>query len=244
MPAQPFDEVGAPDDDPGLGPAEQLVAGEADEVGAGGKALLGRGLVLEMNKHTGAEVVDEREVVPARDGCELGHGRLLREADHAEVRLVHAQQHGRLRADRTLVVGGARPVRRADLAQARARACEHVRYPEAVADLDQLAAGDEYLAALRERGQGEHHGRRVVVDDECSLGARQPAQDCRDVVLPRPARSGREVVLEVRVAAPDLKRAFERSLGQRRAAQVRVDDHAGRVERTPQARRPRRRELS
>ena len=88
------------------------------------------------------------------------HGRLLGEADDAEVRLVHAQEQRGLARDRALVVGGARAVRRADLDQARARAREHVRDAEAVADLDQLAARDEHLAALGERREREQHRRR------------------------------------------------------------------------------------
>ena len=150
MPAQPLDELGAADDDPRLRPAEQLVAGEADEVGAGGQALARRRLALEVDEHAGAEVVHERQAVPPGDRGQLGHRRLLGEADDAEVRLVHAQQHGRLGADRALVVGGTRAVRRADLAQPRAGAGEHVGDAEAVADLDQLAARDEHLAALRQ----------------------------------------------------------------------------------------------
>ena len=47
-----------------------------------------------------------------------------------------------------VVVGGARAVRRPDLDQPRAGAREHVGDAEAVADLDQLAARDEHLAAL------------------------------------------------------------------------------------------------
>ena len=35
VPAQALDEVGTAQDDPGLRPAEQLVAREADEIGAG-----------------------------------------------------------------------------------------------------------------------------------------------------------------------------------------------------------------
>ena len=46
-------------------------------------------------------------------------------------------------ADRALVVGGARAVRRPDLDEPRARAREHVGDAEAVADLDQLAARDD-----------------------------------------------------------------------------------------------------
>ena len=183
MAAQPLDEVGAADDDARLRPAEQLVAGEADEVGARGEALARRRLVASdkslLASDAGAEVVDERQAVAARDRGELGERRLLGEADDAEVRLVHAQEQRRLGADRALVVGGARAVRRADLDEARARAREHVGDAEAVADLDQLAARDDHLAALRERGEREQHRGGVVVDDERRLRARQPAQDRR-----------------------------------------------------------------
>ena len=58
------------------------------------------------------------------------------------------------------------------------------------------------------------------------------------MVLARPARSRLEVVLEVGVAAADLDDAIERRLRERGAAEVRVDQHAGRVEHAPQ-RRPR-----
>ena len=92
-----------------------------------------------------------------------------------------------------------------------------------------------HLAALGERREREQHRRRVVVDDERGLGAGQPAQDRGDVVLARAARAGVEVVLEVRVAAADLAHALERRLGERRPAEVRVHDHAGRVEDAPQA---------
>ena len=109
-------------------------------------------------------------------------GRSVKPSD-AEVRLVHAQQDGGLRTGGPLVVGGAGSVRRPDLDEPSARAREHVGDAEAVADLDQLAAGHEHLAALRERGQRQQHGGRVVVDDERRLGAGQPAQDLRDVIL-------------------------------------------------------------
>ena len=244
MPPQPLDELGPADDDPCLRAAEQLVAGEADEVRAGGQALARRRLALEMDEHAGAEVVHERQPVPSGDRCQLGHRRLLGEADDPEVRLVHAQQHGRLGADGALVVGGARAICGADLAQPRARAREHVRDPEAVADLDQLAPRDEHLAALGERGERQHHRSRVVVHDQRALGAGQPPQDPGDVILPRAAAARLQVVLEVRVAAPDLDGPLERGLGQRRASEVRVHDHARGIQRTPQRGRAGRRELA
>ena len=72
MPPQPLDELGPADHDPGLRAAEQLVAGEADEVGARGQALARRGLALEVDEHAGAEVVDEGQPVPCRDRGQLG----------------------------------------------------------------------------------------------------------------------------------------------------------------------------
>ena len=135
---------------------------------------------------------------------------------------MHAQQHGGFRADGPLVVGGACPVRRSHLDEACARAREHVGNAEAVADLDQLAARDEHLAAFRERSQRQQHGGGVVVDDERRLGAGQPAKDPRDVILPRAASALCEVVLEIRVAAADLVHPLERGGRQRRAAEIRV----------------------
>ena len=242
MPPQLLDEVGAAGDDPGLRAAEQLVAREADEVGARGQGG-GRGrLALDVDERARAEVVEERQLVPAGDGRELLDARLLGEADDAEVRLVDAQEQRRLRPDRALVVGRARSVRRPDLDEPRARAGEHVRDPEAVADLDQLAARDDDLAALRERGEREQHRGRVVVDDDRRLGAGEPAQQRRQVILARAAGAGGEVVLEVGVAARG-RDPLERRLGERRAAEVRVHEHAGGVQDAAERRPPRRGEL-
>ena len=102
---------------------------------------------------------------------------------------MHAQEQRRLRADRAFVVGGARAVRRPDLDEPRARAREHVRDAEAVADLDQLAARDDHLAALGERCEREQHRGGVVVHDERGLGAGQAAQDPGQVILARAAHA-------------------------------------------------------
>ena len=188
---QALDEVGAADDDPGLRAAEQLVAGEADEVRAGRRARRAPTARRARSvSDAGAEVVDERQLVPrARQpraprarGCSVKP--TTRKFDWCTRRSTRG-----LGADRALVVRRARAVRRPDLDEARARAREHVGDAEAVADLDQLAARDDDLAALRERGEREQHRRRVVVDDERGLGAGQPAQDRRDVVLARAARA-------------------------------------------------------
>ena len=79
MAAQTLDEVGPAGDDPRLRPAEQLVAREADEVGAGRERRRDGRLALEVGQRAGAEVVDEREAVRGArrrrarvsDGCSV-----------------------------------------------------------------------------------------------------------------------------------------------------------------------------
>ena len=180
--------------------------------------------------------------MPARDSGQLGDTRLLGEADDAEVRLVDAQEQRGVRSDRPLVVGGAGPVRRPDLDEAGAGASEHVRDPEAVADLDQLPARDDDLAALGERGERKQDRGGVVVDDQRRLGTREPAQERREVILARAAGAAREVVLEVGVAR-GLAHPRQRALGERRAAEIRVHEHPGCVEHAAQSRPARRRQL-
>ena len=63
--AEPRDQVGAPDDDPGLRSAEQLVAGECDQVRAGAERLGHRGLV---RGHAGIAVEQPAPHVVARAG--------------------------------------------------------------------------------------------------------------------------------------------------------------------------------
>jgi hypothetical protein len=156
---------------------------------------------------------------------------------------VHVQEHSSVRTDRALVVGRPRAVRRAHLDEPRARTREHLGDPEAVADLDELAARDDHVAAFRERREREEHRRRVVVDDERRLRAGQPPEQAAEVVLARAAGAGLQVELEVRVAGADLRDAIERGRRQGRPAEVRVHEHAGRVQHAPQARRPRGGEL-
>ena len=168
--------------------------------------------------------------MPARDGGELGHRRLLGEADHAKVRLVHAQEQRGLCADCALVVVRTGAVRRPDLDEARAGPGEHVRDAEPVADLDQLATRDEHLTSFRERREREQHRPRVVVDHDRGFGAGQAAEDPADMILARAPCPGGEVVLEIRIGAARVLHALQRGLRKRGPPEVRVHDHPGRVQ--------------
>ena len=63
----PRDQILAADDEAGLRPAEQLVAGEGDEIGALGDRLRDRRLMREpeageIDQRAGAEIVDQRHL--------------------------------------------------------------------------------------------------------------------------------------------------------------------------------------
>ena len=79
MAAEPLDELGAADDDPGLRPAEQLVAREADEVGAGGEARA-RGRLVAERATSAPEPRSSTsgEPVAARDRGELARAAAAR----------------------------------------------------------------------------------------------------------------------------------------------------------------------
>ena len=228
---------------PACGPAEQLVAGEADEVAAVAQRLARERLAGQLGgleQRARADVEDERERGVVRDPRQLAHLDVAREAEHAVVGRVHAQDRARLGAERARVVGGARAIGRADLAQPRARALHDLGDAEAVADLDELAARDHDLAPARERCEREHERGRAVVDADRRLRAGQLAHERRDVILPRAAPARGEVELEVRIAGRDGLHALERGLRERRAAEVRVQDDARGVEHRAQRRLERR----
>ena len=80
MAAQRRERLGAPDQEPGLRAAEQLVAAEGDEVGAGGDALLHRGFVraadaAQVEQRAAAEILDEQQAARAGERAELGERR-------------------------------------------------------------------------------------------------------------------------------------------------------------------------
>ena len=182
---QPLDQFRSAHDEAGLRAAEQLVAAEADEIGPRGQRLLRGRFCAEVEQRAGAEIVDERQIEAPGERSELPQRGLFGEADDAEVRLMHPQQERGVRTRGAFVVVDARPVRCSHLDEPGAGAGKDVGNPEAVTDLDQLAARNQNLAALRECRQGKQHRGRIVVHDERRLGPRQAAKQCSDVVLPR-----------------------------------------------------------
>ena len=184
------DEVGAADDEPGLGPADELVAAERHEVRPVGQPLARHRLVGQperrgVEQRAAAEVVDHERAEPVC-GRRQGAGiRRLDEPGLAEVRRVDPKHQPRPAVlEGRLEVACPRPVRRPDLDQLRARAPHDLRDPDATADLDELAAAHGHAAPPRQ-ADGERDGRRVVGDDQRVLGAGRARRGA-----PRPPGSG------------------------------------------------------
>ena len=184
----------------------------------------------EVDEGAGAEVVDERHAVRPGDRGELGGGHLLDEADDAVVRGVDLEDQPGVGGKRGAVVAGVGAVGGADLDDARPGPRHDVGHPEGAADLDQLAARDDRLAALRQRVQGEEHGGGVVVDDGGVLGAGQLDEEVAQDRVALAALAAVEVELERERVAHRGHRGLDRLLGEEGAAEVGVEHGAGEVE--------------
>ena len=215
------DEVGPAGDDPGLGAAEELVAGEGDEVDAVGEGLHGGGLALDggeaggVHEGAGAEVLDEGEGVLAGEGGEFGDGGLVGEAFEGEVGAVDFEDEGGFPGEGGLVVAEVGFVGGAGLDEAGSGGLEDFGDAEAAADLDEFAAGDDDLvvpggAEGDEVAEGDDEGGGAVVDGGGFFRAEDGGEGGFEVGGARAALAGGEVELEVGVAGGDVVRGAAR----------------------------------
>ena len=168
------------------------------------------------------------------EGDKGGQIRLFGEPHDPEVARVDLEDDPRLRRDRPFVVGKPRPVCRPHLFQAGAAFLHHVGYPELPADLDQLAPRDDRLLPLGKRVEDQQDRGGVVVDDEGVLRPGQRAEEPPDVVVAEPPLPLLQVIFKVGVSPGDLDDPLDRLPAEGRPAEVRVEDHAGRVDHAAQ----------
>ena len=228
----------AADDDASLGAAEEFVAAEHDEVGAGGDGILGGGFGGEVvlggvEQAAAADVVDQERAGLAGvvgGGAEFLEGRCFGEADDAEVAGVDAEDGGGVGGCGVGVVVGAGAVGGADFDEAGAGLSEDVWDAEAAADFDGLAAADDDFAVLGVGGECEEECGGVVVDDEGGFCAGEGAEEPVGVMVAGAAGSGGEVEFEVGVAGGDFGHGLDGGVAEGGAAEVGVDDDAGGVD--------------
>jgi hypothetical protein len=146
----------------------------------------------------GAEVVHQRQPLLVGEGREGRQRRLLGRADDAEVGPVDLEEQRGVVADGGPVVRQPRPVGGPDLDQPRAGGDQQVRQPVRPAELEELAAADDHLAAGGDRGDDQHQGGGPVVDHRRGLGPAQLGGQRAEVGVrePRPplARSSSRLV--------------------------------------------------
>jgi hypothetical protein len=130
---------------------------------------------------------------------QLGDGNRAGEAGDDEVRRVHLEDHCGVLADGCGVVLAPDAVGGAHLAQAGPGRGEQLGDPEAVADLDEFAAGDDDLPPSPREGRRHQRERRgTVVGQVCGAGAGDGGQQRLDRCPPTgPAVAGGEVELHV-----------------------------------------------
>ena len=238
VPGQPPDQLGPAHDQAGLRAAEELVAGEQHQVGAGGQAAGDRRLVPELaGQQPRPDVVEQRQAVLVGQRGQLVEGRAGGEPLDPVVGRVHGQHQPRVRAEPGGVVAQVGAVGGADLAQHHPGRLHDLGEPELAPDLDQLPPGDQHLPAPGEPAEGEEQRPGGVVHGQRGLGPGGLAQQ-RLGRGPAPAPGpGRQVVLHGGVPGGLGHRRPGRRR-QRRPPQVRVEHHPGGVHHRPGPCRP------
>ncbi len=151
---------------------------------------------FEIDQGAAAEIFDKRNVALSGEGGELCRRRRGGKALDRVVAGVRLQDQPGVGADRGSEIAEMGTVGGADLAQPCPRARHDVGQTERPADLDQLAARDNRLAAVGQRIQRQHQGGGIVVDGERRLGPGQPDEPARDMIVALAAPAGLGVVFE------------------------------------------------
>jgi hypothetical protein len=227
----------AADEDAGLRAAQELVAAEEDEVGAGldaaaGQRFTGEAELAEVDQGAAADVVDDGDATAASERDERFDPDRFGEADNAKVAGMDAHEGAGVFADGRRVVVEAGAVGGADLAQAGAGGGHDLGQSKAAADLDELSAGHDDLAIAREGVEREHGGGGVVVDDKGGFASGEGTQEGFDAGGAGATPSRFAADGDIAVAAGDGVDGGERLGGEGAAAHAGVDDDAGGVDRS------------
>ncbi len=229
-----------PTSSPACGPPDELVAAERHEIRPGSQPfrrcrLVGQAVPRGVEQRAAAEVVDDDRPVLARDARDLDRIGRLDEPGLGEVRRVDAQDHDGLPVrQRGVEVGGAGPVRGADLDQSRAGAPDDLRDAHAATDLDQLPARNGHAPAAGQPDR-QREGRGVVDRDQCVVGPGQRDEMAFRGPKARPATPGFAIELEQRIAGRGSLGRGDRLGRPRRAPEIGVEDDARRIEDRDQA---------
>ena len=142
---------------------------------------------------------------------------------------MHAQQNARLFVDCVSVVRQMRAIGCPDFAKDRAALLHNLRDSKAVPDFNQLSARNDHFAAPCQRRKRHQHPRRAIVDDNGGFRPRESRQQFGCMHIPLPPRTRFQIVFQVRILRRRAPEFVHGCFRQRRAAQIRVQNHSGRV---------------
>ncbi len=225
----------AANDDPRLGPAEQLVTAGHDQVRTRVDRLRERRLRRQpeagrIQQGAAAEVLEQRQSMFACQHCQFGCRCGMDKPERPEVAGMDLQVGRGLPGGGRDVVPSIGPVRGADLDQARSRLAEYIRHTESAADLDGLSPRHHDLFAGRHGREHQQYRRRTVVHHQRGLGAGQRPQEPGDLAHAAAAL----VALRFDLEGDRMSRHRPHRLGglraHRRAAEIGVDDDSGGVQ--------------
>gem|GEM_PF-4414863 len=214
---------------------QQLVTGKGDQIEPISHrfedgSLVRETVIREVDERAATEVFDGGDAGPPAEGRQCIRRDVGDKAFDRKVRAMATQQERRARRQRLFEVAQVDFVGRADFDQRRAAAREDFGESKAAADLDQLVARDDDLAAFCKGVEDQQHGRRAVVDDQGFLGAAELAQQSADASVARTARPALEFELEVRVSGGDGRDRFEGFARERRAPEIGMEQNARSVD--------------
>src|SRR3984893_11031113 len=221
-------------DDPSLRTSAQLVPAEHHNRNTGIDALpngwLRKSRTRKIDQPARAQVLNKRQTGAPAKGHKFLHRRLFRKTGNSEIRGMHAQQQPRILVDRAFIIGDARAIRRPDFPKHRPALRHDFRDPESVPNLDQLAPRDNCLAAFRQRSKHQQHRSRAIVDHDSRLSAGQSFEQLGNVYVTFAPRARFQVIFKITVARRAAPNLLHRRAAQRRAPQIRVQNHPGRVD--------------
>lgn len=218
--------------------AEELVAGEKDELDSASELLLRAGLMLDwgevvgVHEGAGAEVFYKGDVVILGELKEVFEFGFSGETAEIEVRAMDFEDEGSALGDGLFVIVEVSLVGGADFDELGAGGFEDVGDAEATADFNEFASGDDDFGfAFGDEGaEGEDEGSGAVVDDGGSFGFDKDSEGFFEEGSALAALAGGKVDLEVAVVGGNIVDSLSGTVTEGRAPEIGVDEDAGAVE--------------
>lgn len=232
------DEVGTAPNDSGLWTAEELVAGEDDEIDTATEAFLGSGFVFDgreffgVHHGSGAEVFDEWEAVVVGELGNFLNPGFADEALDVEVGAVDFEDQRGLGRDRFFVIGEVGLIGGTNFDELGTRGFEDIGNAESSTDLDELGAGnDDFIFPFGNEGsKSEDEGGGAVVDGGRGFGFEEAGEGGFEVAGSFSTSAGGEIEFEIGVAGRNFLESTGSAGSEGRASEIGMNQDAGGID--------------